>query len=29
MPDPAERRHLQVIVACASCGRQFTVLSTN
>lgn len=27
--DPAERRHLQVIVACGSCGRQFTVLSVN
>ncbi|HTX56006.1 MAG TPA: hypothetical protein VMD47_02790 [Candidatus Acidoferrales bacterium] len=28
-PDPATRLHLQVIVACGSCGRQFTVLSAN
>jgi uncharacterized Zn finger protein len=27
--DAALRSHFQVIVACASCGRQFTVLSAN
>ena len=28
-PDPLNRRHLQVVVACGSCGRHFTVISAN